>query len=193
MAYSSLLNFAAILMSIQLSVQAQPAVAGRSRLWLWVLLLLIVGAVIAWLLGREDQQLATTSPLPATPKPEPNHPQPVPSPPPVEVTRSAMVEVDVAPPAEAASELVQPDDLTKLEGIGPKINALLQANGFHTFANLAQADVAILRQILVEAGLRIHDPTTWPEQAALAAAGQWESLSELQARLKAGRRSPSQS
>jgi hypothetical protein len=36
--------------------------------------------------------------------------------------------------------------------------------------------------------LRLADPTTWPEQAALAAQGEWEALAQLQDELKGGRR-----
>ncbi len=187
MAYSGLLNLAAIFMTIHLSVHAQPAVAGRNRLWLWVFLLLIASAVVAWFLGREGQQ---HTPLPASPAdPQPN-PQPQ-APPPVEVTRSTVV--DGLPPTEATTELAEPEDLTRIEGIGPKINALLHGNGFRTYADVARADATVLKQVLVDAGLRIHDPSTWPEQAALAAAGRWDALAELQARLKAGRRAASQS
>jgi hypothetical protein len=36
--------------------------------------------------------------------------------------------------------------------------------------------------------LRLADPTTWPEQAGIAAKGDWEALEQLQAMLKGGRR-----
>jgi len=46
-----------------------------------------------------------------------------------------------------------------------------------------------LRQILTEAGLAaLADPSTWPEQAGLAAAGKWDALKVLQDELKGGRR-----
>jgi uncharacterized protein (DUF697 family) len=80
------------------------------------------------------------------------------------------------------------DDLTRIEGIGPKISELLQDRGIATFTQLAEIDVDRLRQILHEANLRRSDPGTWPEQAKLAAAGQWEALDALQKQLTAGRR-----
>ncbi len=82
----------------------------------------------------------------------------------------------------------QHDDLTIVEGIGPKISALLAAAGINTFAQLASADEGRLREILLEARLRMADPRTWPEQAKLAAEGDWEGLKTLQRQLKAGRR-----
>jgi predicted flap endonuclease-1-like 5' DNA nuclease len=91
-------------------------------------------------------------------------------------------------PAPAGTE---PDDLKRIEGIGPKISALLQAAGITSFAQLAASDAQALTQILREEDprlARLADPTTWPEQAALAALGAWDVLEELQEELTAGRR-----
>ena len=59
----------------------------------------------------------------------------------------------------------------------------------NTWARLAKTEVSFLQSILDEAGprYRIHDPGTWPQQAALAAAGSWDELEALQDRLKGGR------
>ena len=84
-----------------------------------------------------------------------------------------------------------PDDLKLIEGIGPKIASVLQAAGITTFAQLAETDAGRLRQILGDANpnlLRLADPTTWPEQAKLAAEGRWEDFQHLQDGLKGGRR-----
>jgi predicted flap endonuclease-1-like 5' DNA nuclease len=86
------------------------------------------------------------------------------------------------------TEPVQPDDLKRIEGVGPKIASVLQATGIETFAQLAASDVARLRDILQAAGIRIADPETWPEQAALAVQEEWEALETLQGQLKGGRR-----
>ena len=81
------------------------------------------------------------------------------------------------------------DDLTLIEGIGPKISQLLQTAGVTTYAALAATARVALVNILAAAGPRyqMHDPTSWPEQAALAAVGQWDDLQALQDRLVAGR------
>ncbi len=84
--------------------------------------------------------------------------------------------------------ITEPDDLTKIEGIGPKIKQVLHEAGVRTFSDLAGSDVSALKQVLVDAGLRIHNPATWPEQATLAAAGKWDELKSLQSQLSAGRR-----
>jgi predicted flap endonuclease-1-like 5' DNA nuclease len=83
----------------------------------------------------------------------------------------------------------KPDDLTLIEGIGPKIAGLLQAAGITTFSQLAAADVNQLKQVLTAAKLdKLANPATWPEQAQLAAAGDREGLQKLQDMLKGGRR-----
>ncbi|MEL7122629.1 MAG: glycoside hydrolase family 13 [Bacteroidota bacterium] len=83
------------------------------------------------------------------------------------------------------------DNIKKhIEGIGPKIEKLLAAREITTFNQLAKADIKILKEILEEAGPRfkMHDPTTWSEQAKLAAAEKWEELETLKDELKGGRR-----
>jgi predicted flap endonuclease-1-like 5' DNA nuclease len=84
---------------------------------------------------------------------------------------------------------LNPDDLTKIEGIGPKINSLLHSAGVYTFGQLAAAAVSSLEQILEDADLAaLANPDTWPEQAKLAAADDWSALQVLQDKLKGGRR-----
>jgi len=70
------------------------------------------------------------------------------------------------------------DDLKLIEGIGPKIEALLNASGIHTWGDLAATELDRLHKILRDAGerFRMHDPSTWPYQASLAEQGQWEQL-----------------
>ncbi len=82
---------------------------------------------------------------------------------------------------------IKPDDLTLIEGIGPKIASVLNAAGIITFNQLAQSETSHLDKILIEAGLHLPDPGTWPEQAALAAAGKWEEFKALTDSLKGGR------
>jgi ribosomal protein L30 len=91
-------------------------------------------------------------------------------------------------PAKAAKP-AKADDLEQIEGIGPKIAAVLNAAGIVTFADLAAADTDRLAEILQqESNLRLADPSTWPEQAALAAAGKWDEFQALAEQLKGGRR-----
>jgi predicted flap endonuclease-1-like 5' DNA nuclease len=91
--------------------------------------------------------------------------------------------------AKLASGGTVRDDLTRIEGIGPKIQELLYDAGILTWRQLATAPVDRLKNILHLAGERfqIHDPTSWPDQAKLAAEGRWSELDELQDILQGGR------
>ncbi len=91
-------------------------------------------------------------------------------------------------PAPTPTARPEPDDLTRIAGIGPKMSSLLQEAGMVTFEQLAASDVGDLNQLLREEGLQFADPGTWPEQAALAAAGAWDALDDLQDELSGGRR-----
>jgi hypothetical protein len=82
----------------------------------------------------------------------------------------------------------EPDDLKKIEGIGPKTSGVLAEAGITTFAQLAAMEAGDITTILREAGLRLGDPSTWAEQAALAAKGDWDGLEKLQDELIGGRR-----
>jgi predicted flap endonuclease-1-like 5' DNA nuclease len=88
------------------------------------------------------------------------------------------------PPREPHSK-----DLQLVEGIGPRIAALLVEHNIYDLADLAATPVERLREILAGGGarFRLAEPATWPEQAALGAAGDWAGLTQLQARLKGGR------
>ncbi len=84
---------------------------------------------------------------------------------------------------------VQPDDLTKIEGIGKKVTALLKENNILSFKDLGKSSIKKLQQILDEGGSKfnLHNPASWPKQAKLAAAGKWEELETLQKELVGGK------
>jgi predicted flap endonuclease-1-like 5' DNA nuclease len=79
------------------------------------------------------------------------------------------------------------DDLIRIEGIGPKISTIVVAAGITSFSELAGTGVEQLKAILEEAGIHTANPSTWPEQAHLAAQAKWDELQELQDRIKNGR------
>ena len=81
------------------------------------------------------------------------------------------------------------EDLTRIEGIGPKTAELLHANGITSFAVLSKMKAEAISEMLHEAGsgFASHDPTTWPQQAKLAAAGKFDELDAMQAELNGGR------
>jgi len=90
-----------------------------------------------------------------------------------------------AKPAKKAKK----DKLTVVEGIGPKIAGLLNADGIHTFADLAKAKIGTLEKILKAAGPRFsfHKPNSWPKQARLARDGKMDALKALQGKLSGGK------
>ncbi len=79
-----------------------------------------------------------------------------------------------------------PDDLTKIEGVGPKIAQALQAGGLATFAAVAASDEDAIATMIAEVRGN-HHPKTWPEQASLAAEGKWDELKKWQDELDGGR------
>jgi len=81
------------------------------------------------------------------------------------------------------------DDLTAIEGVGPKISSLLHEAGIETWRSLSITPVAKLQQVLSKAGKRyqLADPSTWPKQAEMAADARWDDLKEYQKFLKGGK------
>lgn len=92
----------------------------------------------------------------------------------------------VAAPAKKIAT-TETDDLTKIEGIGPKINEVFHANWIATFADLSISKVGDLRTLLADNGLAQHDPKTWKKQATLAKNGKWDELKVLQDELDWGK------
>lgn len=90
--------------------------------------------------------------------------------------------------AKTKTEIIK-DDLTKVEGIGKKIEALLNKSGISSYKQLSKSTVKKLKQILEEAGSKysMHNPGTWPKQAKLAADGKWDELDALQQELNGGK------
>jgi predicted flap endonuclease-1-like 5' DNA nuclease len=78
------------------------------------------------------------------------------------------------------------EDLEAIDGIGPKIGAMLRNNGITTFGELAALSLTELVRIVESTG---EDPAgagidDWVEQARLAAAQNWTGLAELQSELR---------
>lgn len=129
--------------------------------WFWLILIVVIVAIFLWLWLSGKKEPTET---PVVAKKEIVEP----------------VEAQIAPPSQV-------DDLKIIEGIGPKINMVLHEAGIATFADLAQADVEQLKKILLDANLRLADPTSWSQQAALARDGKMDELKALQDSLTAGR------
>lgn len=80
------------------------------------------------------------------------------------------------------------DDIELIEGIGPKIAELLKAADLGTFEALSKATPEKITEVLHAAGSKFNmaKPETWPEQAALAAKGDWAAFDKLTEELVGG-------
>ena len=81
------------------------------------------------------------------------------------------------------------DDLTIIEGIGPKAAEALVAGGIDTFVKLAATAAADVKAILDASTNKVQhlDPTTWAQQSQLAADGKMDELKKLQDELNGGK------
>ena len=153
---------------------------GNNNTWLWIVLFLVVVFVVWWLLTRATANSGEgieSHHEPHDHEVHAAHPEGEPA-------QKGAVK---APPADHVPA-PEPDDLAILEGIGPKVKSLLAEAGVVTFAQLAEAEVGKLEEILEANRLQFLDPASWPEQARLAAAGKMDELQELMDNLKGGRR-----
>jgi predicted flap endonuclease-1-like 5' DNA nuclease len=96
----------------------------------------------------------------------------------------AEAELDMDTAAAVLGRRIRRDDLTVVEGIGPKIAEIIEADGIGTWRSLSRVHSSHIKGLLDAAGPRfqMHDPGTWPEQAGLLADGRWgefKALSEV--------------
>jgi len=118
---------------------------------------------------------------------EPSH-APEPAQEPVRSASSVTTPAPAKSPVEAPKATAD-DNLRIVEGIGPKIEAVLKTAGVDSLHTLAATPAEQLREILDAAGSRYksHDPRSWPVQAGLAADGKLAELKAWQKELKGGK------
>lgn len=106
----------------------------------------------------------------------------------VDKVPNVTVDVEATKEAVKKDKKAEADDLTKIEGVGPKAAEALVNAGLDTYAKVAKADADEMKEILTEASSRMAhlDPTSWPKQAQMAADGQWDELKEWQDSVKGG-------
>ncbi len=102
------------------------------------------------------------------------------------VVTETVVEEKVAE-APATESFDATNDLTVIEGIGPKIAETLSNNGIKTFAQLSETPADKVKEILAANSLASHDPTTWGQQAKMAVDGEWDALKKWQDELDGGK------
>ena len=90
--------------------------------------------------------------------------------------------------ASVFGKKIKENDLTIIEGIGPKIQQLFHNNNIKTWKSLSNCSVQKCQSILDDGGeaYRIHNPGTWPKQARLAYEGKWKKLLKWQEELDGG-------
>ena len=84
---------------------------------------------------------------------------------------------------------IKQDDLTIIEGIGPKIQELFHNHGINTWKSLSESSIETCQKALNSGGERfkVHNPGTWPEQAKMAYEGKWKELLVWQDELDGGK------
>ena len=112
------------------------------------------------------------------------------APPPIAKVVKAASSQEVVSSTANAPRKIDETQLKRIEGIGPKIQEILHAGGILTFSDLAKANTTDISNILLAEGpqYKVHDPGTWPEQAAMARDGRWDELTKWQNTLKGGKK-----
>ena len=104
---------------------------------------------------------------------------------------AAETKTEPAPAVERTPEPAAPaaqEDLTKIEGIGPKVQSILYEAGISSYAALAAKTSAEISEAVKGGGFKApFSAESWPQQADLAAKGEWAALEELQDELSGGR------
>lgn len=100
-------------------------------------------------------------------------------------TSSSTVSVTPFNPAVANAafgKAIKENDLTIIEGVGPKIKELFHHFDIKTWASLAETSVEKCQEVLDSGGKRfqMHHPKYWPLQAQLAKEGKWHELKKWQ-------------
>lgn len=103
-------------------------------------------------------------------------------------TATATAEKTDSTPTPTVAATTAADDLTKIEGIGPKIAEALNGAAIRTYETLASQTPMQIKAIITTANSAFNgrNPETWPKQAAMAASGKWDELKKWQDSLDGG-------
>lgn len=102
---------------------------------------------------------------------------------------ASLVPFDGAAAKAVFGKKIKENDLTVVEGIGPKIQELFHNHDVKTWKALSECSVDKCQAVLDSGGERfkIHRPGTWPKQAKLAYEGKWQELLDWQDELDGGK------
>ena len=160
---------------------------------IWFALALVAGLMLVWFLfsragtprershkpdvldegvGPAQRNQALIDAPPAA-KIEPVVIAPEPEPEPVAAAAPAPVEAAPPPPAPEPAPAPAADDLSRIKGLGPKLQRLLPELGITTFAQIAALTEADLAELDTKLGAFAGRPAkdNWVEQAKFLAAG----------------------
>lgn len=101
----------------------------------------------------------------------------------------AVSSFDAAAAKAVFGKKVKENDLTVVEGIGPKIKELFHNHDVNTWKALSECSIEKCQTVLNSGGDRykIHKPGTWPKQAKFAHEGKWAELLKWQDELDGGK------
>lgn len=102
---------------------------------------------------------------------------------------AALSSFNAALAKEVFGKKIKENDLTVVEGIGPKISQLFHNHNVKTWKNLSECSVDKCKEVLKSGGdrFKMHIPDTWPKQAKLASEGKWKELLKWQDELDGGK------
>jgi hypothetical protein len=109
--------------------------------WVWYLLvvLVVLGGIVWWIYQQSKKQLEQQSQSQGK-----------------EQQKQEVSDTPASPGRKRAK-----DDLTVIEGIGPKVASVLKDAGITDFDSLSSADPAEVKSVLNEAGLQMMSPEGW--------------------------------
>jgi predicted flap endonuclease-1-like 5' DNA nuclease len=141
--------------------QTQNSLNFNIPLWVWILLgILLLAIILGLILGeRMAEDGAFTQ------------------------TNGRNLNQPVMIPQTGGEGHADPADLTLLHGIDQGTQQALNGAGITTFEQLAKANINDLRIIVFPLIGQTAVMVTWPDQAKMAAAGQWNELRDWQNKL----------
>ena len=100
-----------------------------------------------------------------------------------------LIPFDAAAAKAAFGKKVKENDLTVVEGIGPKIQELFHNHDVKTWKALSECSLEKCQDVLTSGGdrFKMHKPGTWPKQAKFAYEGKWAELLKWQDELDGGK------
>jgi predicted flap endonuclease-1-like 5' DNA nuclease len=102
---------------------------------------------------------------------------------------AALIPFDADAAKAVFGKKIKQDDLTVVEGIGPKIKELFHNHDVTTWKALSECSIEKCQSVLDSGGERykVHKPGTWPAQAKFAYEGKWAELLKWQDELDGGK------